>query len=468
MKGDDVVSTANEPVVLPTPETHHYRKVLGPAHIWALGVGIVLVGEFMGWNFTIAKGGSMGSLISCWAVGLMYVTLVMCNSELGCVMPEAGGQYVQAKYILGPLAAFNVGLALIFEYVMLESSDAIVIGALMQTLNPAISPIPWIFLGLAILTWLNYRGVEATLNINLVITAIAYVTIFILLFATKFYIPSASLLKTKELMSSLPYGWIGIIAALQFGIWYYLGIEGAVLGAGECRSAERSLPLGMLSGVVSLIIGATITWYVCSGLVGWEKLGASVYPLYDAALATKMPFVIAALFVGTTLSCLASANGCIVDSSRAWQSMAKDHLIPNWFSGIHPKYRTPYRATIFLLPIAISFAFTGLLDQVIAFSILSAIYDYMLKSIIMFKFRKMWPLGSLKRGYISPWHPLPAAILGILVIGIFAGFYLGYGVNLLAGTLFYIAASVWFEVHRSKYVDYNTFISNELPRPIGY
>ena len=26
-------------------------KVLGPAHIWALGVGIVLVGEFMGWNY---------------------------------------------------------------------------------------------------------------------------------------------------------------------------------------------------------------------------------------------------------------------------------------------------------------------------------------------------------------------------------------------------------------------------------
>ena len=38
-------------------------KVLGPMHIWALGVGIVLVGEFMGWNFTVAKGGSIGSVI---------------------------------------------------------------------------------------------------------------------------------------------------------------------------------------------------------------------------------------------------------------------------------------------------------------------------------------------------------------------------------------------------------------------
>ena len=37
------------------------RKVLGPIHIWALGVGIVLVGEFTGWNFSMAKGGAWGA-----------------------------------------------------------------------------------------------------------------------------------------------------------------------------------------------------------------------------------------------------------------------------------------------------------------------------------------------------------------------------------------------------------------------
>ena len=32
-------------------------KVLGPTHVWALGVGIVLVGEYMGYNFSVGKGG---------------------------------------------------------------------------------------------------------------------------------------------------------------------------------------------------------------------------------------------------------------------------------------------------------------------------------------------------------------------------------------------------------------------------
>ena len=68
-------------------------KVLGPMHIWALGVGIVLVGEFMGWNFTVAKGGSIGSVIALWTVAMLYVMIVMMNTEMGSVMPEAGGQY---------------------------------------------------------------------------------------------------------------------------------------------------------------------------------------------------------------------------------------------------------------------------------------------------------------------------------------------------------------------------------------
>ena len=37
---------------------------LGPLHIWGLGVGIVLVGEYMGCNFAVARGGMFGALIA--------------------------------------------------------------------------------------------------------------------------------------------------------------------------------------------------------------------------------------------------------------------------------------------------------------------------------------------------------------------------------------------------------------------
>ena len=47
-------------------------------------------------------------------------------------------------------------------------------------------------------------------------------------------------------------------------------------------------------GLSVLLIGATTTWFVCSGLVPAEKLGESAYPLYDAALATGKLYVIIA------------------------------------------------------------------------------------------------------------------------------------------------------------------------------
>ena len=188
-------------------------KVLGPMHIWALGVGIVLVGEFMGWNFTVAKGGSIGSVIALWTVAMLYVMIVMMNTEMGSVMPEAGGQYTMAKYMLGPLAAFNVGLMLVLEYAMLEAADVLVVGQILESLNPNVKALPFIILSLLVLTYMNYRGVYATLTLNFVITAVAFVTIFILLFSTSFYDPQMTLINLKKMTDGLPYGYLGIIAS---------------------------------------------------------------------------------------------------------------------------------------------------------------------------------------------------------------------------------------------------------------
>jgi len=84
-------------------------KVLNPFHIWALGVGIVLVGEFMGWNFTVGKGGAYASLIACWVIGLLYTCVAMIDSEVTSTVAAAGGQYTQAKHIIGPLMALTWG-----------------------------------------------------------------------------------------------------------------------------------------------------------------------------------------------------------------------------------------------------------------------------------------------------------------------------------------------------------------------
>ena len=320
---------------------------------------------------------------------------------------------------------------------------------------------PLSLLGLA---WINYHGAHSSLTINFFITAAAFATVILLLFSTKFFSPSGSLLKLSEYSNGLPYGPLGLIAAIGYSCWFFLGIEGTAMAADECRSAGRSVPLGGMLGIATLLTGGTITWLVSSGLMTPETLGDSVYPLYDAAKMTGSKFVSAALFVGSILACLASANGCINDSAEAWSALSRDGLIPNIFAKKHPKFGSHYISIIFLLPISLGFAMTGLLDQVVTFSIFSALIIYLLTCIMMFRFRKMYPLGTIKRTFTAPLFPiLPIVTLIIVILGIF-GLHLNYGINLIACTLFYFLASVWFLVRRYKYVDKETFMKAGLDK----
>ncbi|MBY0224591.1 MAG: APC family permease [Hyphomicrobium sp.] len=452
-------------------------RVLGPGHVWALGVGIVLVGEYMGWNFSVGKGGAMAALIACWVAGLLYTCVAMIDSEVTSTVAAAGGQYAQAKHIVGPLMAFNVGLFLVFAYTMLEAANAITLGYLIQTVGGMMGMTdaagealvlhdkPFIVLTIMFLAWLNYRGVYATLTFNLVITAIAFLAIIILFFAVKPW--TTEVLQHEELLTGLPYGWIGVIAALHFGLWYYLGIEGTCQAAEEVRSPARLLPLGTMTGIMTLLIAATMTWFICAGLMPWEYLGQAVTPLFDAArLMDSMPLMVL-LFIGTIFSTLASANGCINDASRAWFSMARDRYLPQWFGAVHPKYRTPYRAIVFLVPVAVLFAYYAPLDQVITFSILSGLLGYTFMTFNVVMFRRKWPLGSIDRGYVHPMHPLPALVLLLLCSATYFAVFLGYGTQLMAMMLFFIIASLWFHFHRYRYVRRGDQFSMPWPRPQG-
>ena len=450
------------------------RKVLGPIHIWALGVGIVLVGEFTGWNFSMAKGGAWGALIACWFIGLLYTCVAMIDSEVTSTVAAAGGQYTQAKHIIGPLMAFNVGLYLVMAYTMLEASNAIVVGDLLKQLagdmgSADISTRPFIVLTIVLLAWLNYRGVYATLNINFVITAIAFISIIILFFSVAPFSPGKVLLH-KDLLTDLPYGWIGALGALQFGMWYYLGIEGTCQAAEEVRSAGRSIPLGTMSGMITLLIAAALTWYIAAGLMPWQYLGQAYTPLYDAAKLAGGGGLQAIMFIGTLFAALASANGCINDASRAWFSMGRGRYTPEWFGAVHPRYRTPYRAILFLVPIAVVFAlvFVTALDLVIGFSILSGLLSYTFMSINMIRFRKLWPLGSISRGYVHPFHPITAIVLLVLCVAVYFATYLGYTKMLLSIMVFYILASLWFAYHRYQYVKRGDQFTMAWPRPKGY
>jgi ethanolamine permease len=396
----------------------------------------------------------------------------MIDSEVTSTVAAAGGQYTQAKHIVGPLMAFNVGLYLVFAYTMLEAANASTVGFLLDTVanlggHTGLDQRPFIVLSIMFLAWLNYRGVLATLNFNLVITAFAFLAIIVMFLVT---VPwsDASPMRHADLMTDLPYGWLGVLAAMHFGLWFYLGIEGTTQAAEEVRSPARSLPFGTLAGIMTLLIAATLTWYVSVGLMPWEYLGQAGVPLFDAARLSGSTFLMVILGIGTLFATLASANGCINDASRAWFAMGRDHYLPSWFGAVHPVYRTPYRSIIFLVPIALLFALKVPLDQIITFSILSGLLEYTFMPINMILFRKKWPLETIKRGYVHPFHPVPAFVLLTLCGITYFAVFLGYGTQLVAMVVFYIIVSLWFHFWRYRFVNRGQQFTMPWPRPQGY
>ena len=372
-------------------------RVLGPGHIWALGVGIVLVGEFTGWNFSADKGGALAALIVCWFVGLLYTSVAMIDSEVTSTVAAAGGQYAQAKHIVGPLMAFNVALFLVFAYTMLEVSDAILAGDTDRRREPATEGLThnsFIVLCIVVLAWLNYRGVLMTLNVNFVVTALAYASIVILFFSVQPWSQGA-VLKLGELVN----------AAERTALWLdrrhrRIPVRHLVLSrhrgndAGGGRGA-LACPLAALRHHGGHDHAADRRGAHLVRLRKPAAVGVSWHhDLSRCRTRRKMtgsPILEFLLFWGTVLSAVASANGCINDAARAWFSLGRDRYLPTWFSAVHPKYRTPYRSILFLLPIALAFAFIADLNQAITFSILSGVLHYTFMSINIMMFRRKWP-----------------------------------------------------------------------------
>ena len=53
-------------------------------------------------------------------------------------------------------------------------------------------------------------------------------------------------------------------------------------------------------------------------------------------------------FSGCCTGILSVLISFMLAGSRIWFAMSRDGLLPNWFSKLHAKYKTPYRPTIIM------------------------------------------------------------------------------------------------------------------------
>src|SRR5437588_13063818 len=80
---------------------HALKKPMGVLHIWALGVGVVITGEYFGWNQGLKEGGPLGMLLASLFVCVLYAMCVLALSALSVAMPFGGGPVASGARALG-------------------------------------------------------------------------------------------------------------------------------------------------------------------------------------------------------------------------------------------------------------------------------------------------------------------------------------------------------------------------------
>lgn len=444
---------------------------------------------------------------ACGLAALVY-------SEFASLVPLSGSAYTYVYVTLGELAAWLIGWNLLLEYLVSVSVVAIGWGAYFcnilknfgitlpptLTASPGTPDVPGAIMNLPALlitialTFLAIAGIKnSTVFNNIIVTIKVSVVLFFIAFGLfhlhpeywhpfvppRVAIPSGHSLDilhlpfnefliklfqgTLNVQNDLVYhyGWEGVLTAAGIVFFAYIGFDAVTTVAEETKNPQRDLPIGILGSliictvlylIVSLVltglIPATIDGKPNPALTGHEA-GAALSVAFTS-LGHKWP----ALIIGFGALCGMTSIilVMIVGQSRILFSMARDGLLPKFFSTIHPKYRTPYISSII----------TGLLSGVIAAFIpiltvaeltsIGTLAAFVFVCVAVLILRSTRP--ELKAKFRCPWMPL-TGILGVVVnvllmTGLPTATWVRFVVWMIVGIAIYYMYGYWFSKLRTE------------------
>lgn len=343
------------------------RRYAGAASLWALGVGAVISGHYSGWNLGLLAGGWGGLALAAVLIAAMYLGLVFCIAEMGAALPHTGGAYSFARAAMGPWGGFITGLCENVEYVLtpavVVSFLATYLGAVFET-PPAWLPAYWIG-GYVVFVGLNVRGVELSFRVTVAVTLAALACLAVFWISA---LPVADFGRHALDIGAgpdgrpveipgghgplLPFGVGGVFAALPFAVWLFLAIEQLPLAAEEAVDPRRDMPRGIIAGLLTLFVSATLVlWLNPAVAPGAFALGSSGEPLLDGFRATfaadgSRAGLVKGLALVACVGLVASFHTILFAKGRQIYSLSRAGYFPRFLSITHPTHRTPYVALI--------------------------------------------------------------------------------------------------------------------------
>lgn len=390
------------------------KKVLKPVHLWALAVGLVISGEYFGWNLGWDVAGTGGFFIATILVTVFYVTFIFSFTELTAAIPQAGGPFTYAYKALGPLGGVIAGYATLVEFLLAPPAVAFALGSYVHFLHPALPVLPIAIGCYVVFTIINMLGIKESAMFSLIVTLLAVAE---LLMFMGIVAPGFKWENFKQ--DAMPFGWGGVFAAIPFAIWFYLAIEGVAMVAEEVKDPQRTIPKGYISSIITLTLLALGVMFFTGGVTNWHNLSRIDYPLPEAiSIVLGKQNSWTKVFAGIGLfGLIASFHGVIISYSRQIYAMARSGYLPEVLARVHTRFRTPHVAMIAGGIVGIIALCLGNTGQVITLSALGAVVMYIISMISLLVLRRKQP--AMERPFkvpLYPWFPLIALVLGVVCL----------------------------------------------------
>jgi len=377
------------------------RKVISTTQLWAIAVGMVISGEYFGWNYGWATAGTIGFLIATLLVTVLYVTFIFSYTELTTAIPDAGGPFAYASRAFGPTGGFIAGFATLVDFLMAPPAIAAALGAYAHFLNPELSVLGVAISAYFVFIGINILGVKESANFSVVITILSVVELLV------FMALVAPAYKTENVLAhNEDFGVGGIFAAIPFAIWFYLAIEGVAMVAEEVKDPDKTIPRGYLLSIGTLVVLAIGTMLLCAGVGDWRKLSQLDYPLPETlAIALGRQNSWAKVFAGLGLfGLIASFHANTLGYSRQLFALARAGYLPSFMADVNQRFRTPHWSLIIGGLIGLAALFSGTTGEIITLSALGAVLMYIVSMASLFALRQREP--NLTRPFQTPWYPV--------------------------------------------------------------
>ncbi len=428
---------------------HRLKRSLGVFALTALGIGAVIGAGIFSSPGTAASGGAdhiaagPALVLSYILVALACGFAALCYAEMASMVPVAGSAYTYAYVTLGEFLAWIIGWDLILEYAVGNVAVAVswadyfksLLGGLglhlpawlSTTIDhaqktpgllesaPHLLGIPIVLnlpagLIVGVLTILLVLGIQESARVNTAMVILKLVMVAGFIGVGAFYV------RQENWTPFAPNGLNGILSGASLIFFAYIGFDAVSTTAEEAKNPQRDIPRAMIATLgICTVLYAAVT-LVLTGMVSWKDLGVGD-PLAKALHSAGLQALAGILSFGAVVAMTAVLLVFQLGQPRIFMVMARDGLLPEWASRVHPRFRTPYITTI------LTGVFVGIpamfvdINEAIEFTNIGTLFAFVLVSVGVIVLRRTDP--DRHRPFRCPgvpWLPLLSIVgCGVLM-----------------------------------------------------